>query len=291
MKAFPVPVLHRASRAHRPPAACAAQCSAAGWQSEHSSTFRALRSTSRRKQGPSSVEPLPRDRVQRFASIAPPNLVEPYTPLNEQVRAGEGPGAQSYRMRGSDGAGGACPRAPRTTPTPGHLPTKLQATAMAEEGRTVLTGPHAAAIASDPGSSEDAVRTLLAAAPDATAAASTTVTVHGEGGLTLLHLAAAMGNEAAARLLLEAAPSTASALTADGSTPLLAAAACGHSGIVSLLLAAAPATARAANLHGQLPIHLAVAEGHSESVRMLLAAAPDTALIKLIRSRAAPHCI
>ena len=95
-----------------------------------------------------------------------------------------------------------------------------------------------------------------------------------------IHAACRIGDEAAVRRLLEAAPSLAWERDPDGEgwLPLELAADAGHAGVVRLLLAAAPAEAMAAGVEGALPLHRAARSGREAVVALLLEAAPAAAM-------------
>lgn len=100
-------------------------------------------------------------------------------------------------------------------------------------------------------------------------------------GCTPLHTAVRCRWEAAAQLLLQAAPEAA-AIDSDDElefTPLCEAAAAGCTAIVQLILEAAPeaATSWSGKDADWLPMFAAAEEGHAAVVQLLLAAAPDTA--------------
>lgn len=92
-------------------------------------------------------------------------------------------------------------------------------------------------------------------------------TLRGPKGMLAIHLAAAVGQPAAARVLLDAAPATASAVDGAGHTPLWIAANEGTAAVVGLLLEAAPEAALAKSpLDGSLPLFAAARVGHQEVV-------------------------
>lgn len=115
------------------------------------------------------------------------------------------------------------------------------------------------------------------------------------GGMPLnrcnpLHTAVRCGCEAAAQLLLQAAPELAVARRRGKfATPLCEAAAAGCTAIVRLILEAAPEAATAGS--GWLPIHAAAEEGHAAVVQLLLAAAPEAAAAATAEEspKGAPH--
>lgn len=109
---------------------------------------------------------------------------------------------------------------------------------------------------------------ILAAAPEA-AAAHNPITRQ-----TAMHWAAAEGNEAAVRCLMEARPE-AVCEWADGGLPVHLAAAAGAAACLRLLLA--PPNQQTASLEDQrgwLPLHHAAEHGHVEAAQLLLAAHP-----------------
>lgn len=131
----------------------------------------------------------------------------------------------------------------------------------------------------------DAVKLLLQAAP--------ALAVHpcdDDGTLPLHLVAVAKDAEEEAvreimRLLLQAAPATATTGDRGGETGLHWAAASGHAAAVKALLLAAPEAAHARSRDQALPLHLATkGEGNAteadveETVQLLLEAAPETAL-------------
>jgi len=89
--------------------------------------------------------------------------------------------------------------------------------------------------------------------------------------------AAAIGDEAQLRLLLEAEPELARSFSGDGWTPLHLAAAFGTPAAVSALLAAgAPVDAVSRNPQQNQPLHAALALGrNADTVRLLLARGAD----------------
>lgn len=106
-----------------------------------------------------------------------------------------------------------------------------------------------------------------------------------------LHEAARHGAIDVARLLLAAAPATATALTTHGSCPLHSAAATrsgGGSAVVELLLHAAPHTARVAAADGSWPLHYVF---EPASARLLLSAAPEAAIAANRAGRTPLQCV
>lgn len=103
------------------------------------------------------------------------------------------------------------------------------------------------------------IRTLLAAGANPS--------LPNSRGMLPLHLAATYKRAAAACLLLEAAPHTASAVAPDGSTPCHMAAQKGAAAIVRAMLDAAPELALAKMETGATPLHMAAQKGHDETVR------------------------
>ena len=116
---------------------------------------------------------------------------------------------------------------------------------------------------------EQAVRELLAAG----AAAETA----DEDGRLPHHGAVRAGHVGVVQQLLDAAPSTVSAVDSLGWTPLHYAAELGHAVVLQQLLKAAPATASAATGRGWTPLHYVAEEDHTAVVQLLLEAAPATA--------------
>lgn len=103
------------------------------------------------------------------------------------------------------------------------------------------------------------VRTLLAA--------GALCTLPDPTGLLPLHLAAASGRLAATRLLLGAAPQTATAAEQGGVSAGHLAASRGMAAAVSLILDAAPHTALLKTQHGATMLHMAAQQGHDKVVR------------------------
>ena len=123
-----------------------------------------------------------------------------------------------------------------------------------------------------------ALRRLLAADPGLAARVST---AYSQYCSTPLSRAAFSGQEAAARLLLEAAPGAALAADRSGMLPLHWAA-CGKSeAIVRLLLAAEPAAASAPDSsYARYPLHYAAEYGRVAAARLLADAAPAVAAVR-----------
>lgn len=94
---------------------------------------------------------------------------------------------------------------------------------------------------------------------------------------TLLSVAARMGHEDMARLVLDIDESTASESDAHKSYPLHQAASAGSIGIVAMLLDVVPHHAFAQNEFLETPLHCAAQSGSRECVAALLHAAPATA--------------
>lgn len=116
------------------------------------------------------------------------------------------------------------------------------------------------------------IRALLDAGASPTLATS--------AGMLPIHAAAMDRHTEALRILLNAAPATASATDDAGVTPLLAACRAGaHPEAVRLLLEAAPqAATMACATTNQLPIHVAaVSHNGGQAMQLLLQAAPQTA--------------
>lgn len=86
-------------------------------------------------------------------------------------------------------------------------------------------------------------------------------------GLMPIHAAAHFGRLAAARLLLDEAPQTATSVCSQGSTPMHLAAGAGHLELVRLLLEAALEAAMMKDADGCVPLYTAAREGHAGTVR------------------------
>lgn len=118
-------------------------------------------------------------------------------------------------------------------------------------------------------------RRLLAAAPQMA------VTADAYAELPI-HRAARHGRAGVFRLLLEAAPATATG--SDGEPPIINAAWCRQPAaaaeMVRLLLAAAPETADSRTLPNMTPLHAACAVGNAEAARLIAQAAPATAQVR-----------
>ena len=107
-----------------------------------------------------------------------------------------------------------------------------------------------------------------------------------------LHWAACGGNEAIVQLLLGAAPEACMAADSDGCLPLhLAAQSAEREGVMALLLAAASAGAVLSDSQGMLPLHKAAIWGSEAMVRLLLEVAPAAASCAALSSGVCPlHC-
>ena len=122
---------------------------------------------------------------------------------------------------------------------------------------------------------EAAVRQLLAAGPLADQPDT--------AGLLPLNVASIFGHEGVVRLLLEAAPATASMADNQGQIALhntassLRSSLVAAAAVVRLLLEAAPATALAVGHGGWTPLHFAAERGNIEVMKLLLPAAPAAA--------------
>lgn len=118
-------------------------------------------------------------------------------------------------------------------------------------------------------------RRLLAAAPHMAAAANSNRELP-------IHLAARHGRVGVIRLLLEAAPATATGRR--GGPPIIIAAwsrqPAAASEMVRLLLAAAPKTADSRGHANATPLHAACAAGNAEAAQLIAQAAPATAQVR-----------
>lgn len=110
-------------------------------------------------------------------------------------------------------------------------------------------------------------------APSATMAGGRSTGDAGAFGTTPLHTAAAAGDAAGVRRLIEAGAAV-DARDQFGRSPLHDAARSGREGVIRLLLEAG-AGATAADAYGVTPLHLACRAGRPENARVLLAAGAD----------------
>ena len=138
---------------------------------------------------------------------------------------------------------------------------------------------HLVAVAKD--AEEEAVREIMRLLLEAAPGTATTGDHDGETGL---HWAAASGHAAAVKALLLAAPEAAHARSRDQALPLhLATKGEGNATEAdveeTVQLEAAPETALAVDCDGQTALHWAASAGRAADVRLLLTAAPTAALM------------
>lgn len=122
------------------------------------------------------------------------------------------------------------------------------------------------------------------------AAPNTATAAASVNGLLPLHCAAFLGDAALVALLLQTAPAIATAANFSGFTPLHSAAAAVQAATAAQLLRAAPHTAMAVDDQGFTPMHIAAGRelhraGEGAVVALLLEAAPEAAAVKDARSK------